>query len=67
MASVASYLALHGWKDGSPATAPVNVSGDKVNALIEDKFNLHYTVAELMGKGVAPLTELTRISRPGCA
>lgn len=58
MASVASYLALHGWTAGNIATAPVNVSGDQIDALTADKFNLHYSVAELIAKGVTPLTEI---------
>jgi len=58
MASVASYLALHGWQAGGDTMVPVNVSGNQVDELIADKFNLHYSVAELMAKGVAPLREL---------
>ena len=58
MASVASYLALHGWQGNTDAMVPVNVSGDQIDELIADKFNLHYSVAELMAKGVAPLREL---------
>ena len=58
MASVASYLSLHGWKDGGSATAPVNVSGSRIEELIADKFNLHYTVGELIDMGVAPLEQL---------
>ncbi len=58
MASVASYLALHGWQAGGNSMVPVNVSGNQIDDLISDKFNLHYSVAELMAKGVTPLTEL---------
>ena len=58
MASVASYLSLHGWKDGGSATAPVNVSGSRIEELIADKFNLHYTVGELIDMSVAPLEQL---------
>lgn len=54
MASVASYLALHGWVVDGPTTAPVNVNGDNIKELLADKFNLHFTAAELMQKGVTP-------------
>ncbi|MDR3410559.1 MAG: lytic murein transglycosylase B [Formivibrio sp.] len=58
MASVASYLALHGWQMGGDSMVPVNVSGDQIDDLIADKFNLHYSVAELIAKGVIPPPEL---------
>lgn len=58
IASAASYLAQHGWLNGGDTLAPVNVEGEQIADLIADKFNLRYTVAELMQKGVTPLSEL---------
>lgn len=58
IASTASYLAQHGWLNGGDTFAPVNVEGEQIAELIADKFNLHYTVAELMQKGVTPISEL---------
>lgn len=59
IASVASYLALHGWSASSQTYVPVNVvPGEAIDKLIEDKFNLHYTVAELIGMGVQATTIL---------
>ena len=54
MASVASYLALHGWQGGGATTLPASISGNEIDDLIADKFNLHYSVADLMAKGVTP-------------
>ncbi|SFN10247.1 membrane-bound lytic murein transglycosylase B [Formivibrio citricus] len=58
IASAASYLAQHGWLVDGDTFAPVNVEGEHIAGLIADKFNLHYTVAELMQKGVSPISEL---------
>ncbi|BCL75295.1 murein transglycosylase [Jeongeupia sp. HS-3] len=58
IASVANYLAAHGWEKDGPTMDVVNVNSDQVDALLADKFNLHYSVAELMAKGVTPLTEV---------
>lgn len=57
VASVANYLARHGWQEEGSSHVAVNASGPEIETLLADKFNLHYTVAELMQKGVAPLTE----------
>ncbi|MBE9609495.1 lytic murein transglycosylase B [Chitinilyticum piscinae] len=56
LASAANYLKEHGWQQGKPAYAAVNFSGE-AEPLLAEKFNLKYTVAELMEKGVQPLTE----------
>lgn len=53
MASVASYMALHGWQAGGDTMLPVTVEGKEIDGLVADKFNLHYSVAELMAKGVS--------------
>lgn len=53
MASVASYMALHGWQAGGDTMLPVTVDGKEIDGLVADKFNLHYSVAELMAKGVS--------------
>ncbi len=58
IASTASYLAQHGWLNGGDTIVPVNVEGEQIAELIADKFNLHYTVADLLQKGVTPLNEL---------
>ncbi|MBM3114408.1 lytic murein transglycosylase B [Jeongeupia naejangsanensis] len=58
IASVGNYLAAHGWEKGGPTMDAVNVDSDQVEALLADKFNLHYTVAEMLAKGIAPLTEV---------
>lgn len=58
IASTASYLAQHGWNKAGDTFVPVNVDGPQIAKLIEDKFNLHYTVGELMQMGVTPLREL---------
>ncbi|KAF0815064.1 Membrane-bound lytic murein transglycosylase B [Andreprevotia sp. IGB-42] len=57
IASVANFLVAHGWQKGGPIMQPANVGGDEIAGLLADKFNLHYTVGELMQKGVAPLAE----------
>ncbi|WP_081686859.1 lytic murein transglycosylase B [Chitinilyticum litopenaei] len=56
LASAANYLKEYGWQQGRQAVAPVNFAGD-AEPLLAEKFNLKYTVAELMDKGVQPLTE----------
>lgn len=57
MASVAYYLNQHGWQDGGDTYTAVNFNGDPAQ-LVADKFNLHYTVDELIAKGVAPINEI---------
>ncbi|WP_432720607.1 lytic murein transglycosylase B [Jeongeupia wiesaeckerbachi] len=58
IASIGNYLAAHGWEQGGPTMDVVNVDSDQIEALLADKFNLHYTVAEMMAKGIAPLNEV---------
>jgi len=57
LASVANYLNQHGWIDGGDTFTPVNINSDPAE-LLADKFNLHYTVDELIAKGVAPISEI---------
>jgi membrane-bound lytic murein transglycosylase B len=57
MASVAYYLNQHGWQDGGDTFTAVNFNGD-TKALLDDKFNLHFTVDELIAKGVMPINEI---------
>ncbi|MBM5570649.1 MULTISPECIES: lytic murein transglycosylase B [Deefgea] len=57
LASVANYLNQHGWIDGGDTFTPVNINTDPAE-LLADKFNLHYTVDELIAKGVAPISEI---------
>lgn len=57
--SVANYFHLHGWTHGDDTVIPADVApGANVDALVADKFNLHYTVAELAGMGVRPQVPL---------
>lgn len=58
LASAANYLARHGWQEGTPSHIAVNVEGSQIEGLLADKFNLHYTVAELMQMGVRPISEI---------
>lgn len=58
IASVAAYMERHGWQPEGPAMIPVEVGGSAIEDLVADKFNLHYTVAELKEKGVSPLAEV---------
>ncbi|WP_273430304.1 lytic murein transglycosylase B [Chitinibacter tainanensis] len=57
LASVANYLNQHGWQDRGDTLVAVNFNGDP-SQLVADKFNLHYTVDELIAKGVAPIDEI---------
>ncbi len=53
--SVANYLKLHGWQHGADIYWPANTPPqDAAARLGADKFNLHYTVAELQNMGVTP-------------
>ncbi len=58
IASVAHYFQQHGWQRGGAivvaATAPKAVA----DQLAQDKFNLHYSVAELRAMGVTPAATL---------
>lgn len=51
--SVAHYLAEFGWERGGPLMQSATIKGD-MSELLADKFNLHYTVADLFAKGVTP-------------
>jgi membrane-bound lytic murein transglycosylase B len=57
LASVANYLNQFGWQDGGDTYTAVNFNGDTTE-LLADKFNLHYTVDELIAKGVMPIDEI---------
>jgi membrane-bound lytic murein transglycosylase B len=57
IASVAHYLKEHGWQQGKTAYTAVNINAD-LSEVFADKFNLHYSVGDLMQKGVVPITEL---------
>lgn len=53
--SVAHYFQEHGWRRGDDVLVPADVAqGPQVDALVADKFKLHYTVAELRAMGVTP-------------
>ncbi|MBV1777030.1 lytic murein transglycosylase B [Burkholderiaceae bacterium DAT-1] len=54
LASVANYLAVHGWQQGAPVVIPAKVDGDGWKTLAEDKFNLHYRVSDLAKFNVVP-------------
>ncbi|WP_027467352.1 lytic murein transglycosylase B [Deefgea rivuli] len=57
LASVANYLNKHGWIDQGDTFTAVNMNADPA-PLLADKFNLHFTVDELIAKGVAPISEI---------
>ncbi|RXZ42529.1 lytic murein transglycosylase B [Crenobacter cavernae] len=53
--SVANYFKIHGWMAGDDVLVPAQAApGPLVDALIADKFNLHYTVGELRKMGIVP-------------
>ncbi|SCK21366.1 lytic murein transglycosylase B [Vogesella sp. LIG4] len=53
--SVGNYFQQHGWLVGDDVVVPVDVTpGAAIDELVADKFNLHYTVAELKAKGIVP-------------
>lgn len=55
IASVGNYFQQHGWQGGDDVVVPVEVTpGPALDALLADKFNLHYRVSELMAMGVKP-------------
>ncbi|NDV12844.1 lytic murein transglycosylase B [Crenobacter caeni] len=57
--SVANYFKVHGWQKGDDVVIPAVVTpGPKIDALVSDKFNLHYTVGELKKMGVVPQGEV---------
>lgn len=58
IASVGHYLAEHGWQESSYNYIAADVSSDTIDDLLADKFNLHYTVSELMRKGVTPSAKI---------
>ncbi|WP_022654655.1 lytic murein transglycosylase B [Aquaspirillum serpens] len=56
IASVANYLQKHGWQKGADIVLPVDASEVKErDSLVADKFNLHYSIAELKQRGVKTL------------
>ncbi|WP_288842106.1 lytic murein transglycosylase B [uncultured Deefgea sp.] len=57
LASVANYLNQHGWVDQGDTFTAVNMNQDPA-PLLADKFNIHFTVDELIAKGVAPIAEI---------
>lgn len=62
--SVANYFHLHGWVHGDDIVVPAVVQpGVNVDALVADKFNLHYTVGEIAAKGVWPQVQLPAQAR----
>lgn len=54
--SVAYYFNQFGWQDGQATALRATVTGDKYQALLADKFNLKYTIAELREMGVVSAT-----------
>ncbi|MDK2126207.1 lytic murein transglycosylase B [Parachitinimonas caeni] len=54
LASIANYFHAHGWKIGEPLVARAKVEGSGFQPLVDDKFNLHYTVEQLASFGVKP-------------
>lgn len=57
--SIGNYFKLHGWQAGDDVVIPAQVvPGPAIDALVEDKFNLHYTVGTLRQMGVTPQGEV---------
>ncbi len=55
-ASVANYLKAHGWKSGAPVMMPASlVITPQLQAVIDAKTELKYTVGQLRDMGVEPL------------
>ena len=54
IASVAHYLQQHGWQAGGERVIAAAAPKELADQLAQDKFNLHYTVAELRAMGVTP-------------
>lgn len=55
-ASVANYLKQHGWKTGGKIMVPVGVEmTPQIQALIDEKTELKYTVKQLKKMGITPL------------
>lgn len=53
--SIANYLKQHGWQRNADMVVPADVKKvTNVDVLVADKFQLHYTVADLRAKGVVP-------------
>ncbi len=53
--SIGNYFQQHGWISGDDVLLPATVTpGPQIDALIADKFNLHYTIDELRAMGVTP-------------
>ncbi|MEN8259301.1 MAG: lytic murein transglycosylase B [Pseudomonadota bacterium] len=52
IASVANYFAVHGWKPGQAVTFPVNVKGNKVNAILDNDLKPKFTAARIAKYGV---------------
>ena len=53
--SVANYFAEHGWQKGQPVAARARVSGDKWQAMVQDKPKPEQTLASLRQAGVTPV------------
>jgi len=57
--SVANYFHSQGWIAGDDVMVPASVTpGPQIDALIADKFNLHYSATELAAMGVTPQAPL---------
>lgn len=55
-ASVANYMKVHGWKSGGRMVVPVSLEiNPQLQAVIDEKTSLKYTVGELKKMGVTPL------------
>lgn len=53
--SIANYLKEHGWQRNADMVVPADVKKvTNVDVLVADKFQLHYTIADLRAKGVVP-------------
>ncbi len=58
-ASVANYLKQHGWQTDKPIMVPAKVTmSSELQALIDGKTELKYTVKQLRAMGVEPVTAM---------
>ena len=58
-ASVANYMKAHGWQSGGKVVVPVSLSiTPELQAVIDEKTELKYSVGQLRKMGVTPMQEI---------
>ncbi|MBI4987283.1 MAG: lytic murein transglycosylase B [Rhodocyclales bacterium] len=61
IASVANFLASHGWETGSPIAAPASVAGDRFGELIDAGILPRLMPAEMTAYGVSPAADAPQL------